>query len=381
MSKVRFGIVGFGNIGQTHADNLLDGQVSDAALTGVVTKSERAIPESVGRYQDIAEMLAADSVDAVIIATPTMDHLQSGTAVLEAGLGLVMEKPIAMSLGDATRLVKNVPDQTTAAVMLNQRYDPAYQRIKTILASGELGSLTRFSWVMTSWYRPDVYFLVSSWRGAWLGEGGGALINQCIHNIDILQWPLGMPDSLIAEAKFGKYHDIEVEDEVTALLSYENGLSGVLVASTGEVPGRNFLEIVGDRASLNFDGVKIVVASSDQSIAEHCRTTKEMFGAPEVTHREEADLNRSTVNQHASVLSNVAATINGKEELKTPLSAGLESVELANAILLAAWQDTRINLPLDPEAYQVELHRRQRESALREPSDIDVQVDMDSSYR
>lgn len=157
-------------------------------------------------------MLATDIADVVLVATPTMNHPTLGHAVVEGGCHLLIEKPVAMSLLEAQRLVAAVPDNLCGAVMLNQRYHPAYARIQDIVSSGELGRIVRFNWLMTALYRPDIYFQVSTWRGTWSGEGGGALLNQCIHNLDILHWLFGQPQSVMADARLGKYHKIEVGD-------------------------------------------------------------------------------------------------------------------------------------------------------------------------
>ncbi len=379
MNEVRFGVVGYGNIGRTHVDTLLAGEVKRGRVTAVVAGDKTELPAGVVRFATLDDMLNEDWVDAVVVATPTMSHPDLGHAVLRAGRHLVMEKPIAMSAGEAQALVAAVPTGVCAAVMLNQRYHPVYARIKQIVERGDLGRITRFNWIMTAWYRPDVYFLVSRWRGTWPGEGGGALLNQCIHNLDVLQWVLGLPESVVADVQFGKYHTIEVEDEVTAMLSFSDGMTGVLVASTGEAPGINRLDVVGDRGSLQFDGETLQLSSTSQSVAEHCATTKEMFGVPTFEHRViEVD---DAVNQHACVLQNIVDAVLDGEPLATPLVEGLASLELANSILLSAWADRRVHLPLDVDAYQTQLAQRINASTLRDPQDIDVQVDMEASYR
>ncbi len=379
MADVRFGIVGHGNIGRTHAATLESGDVERARLTAVVSRGDERLPDGAARYASVEDMLAADVVDAVIVATPTMTHVEVGGAVLAAGKHLVMEKPVAMSLADAREMVGAVPDGVHAAVMLNQRHHPVYREIKNIITRGDLGRIVRFNWLMTAWYRPDVYFLVSRWRGTWPGEGGGALLNQCIHNLDVLQWILGLPDSLIADVGFGKYHNIDVEDEVSVVTAGPDGMSGVVVASTGEAPGMNQLDIVGDHGALHFDGGALTLELSEQSVAEHCASTREMFGMPDIQVQEVPVA--PDLNQHACVLQNVVDAILDNAPLATPLSEGLGSIELANAILLAAWEDRRVHLPLDADRYQSQLDERVAASSFRDPQNIDVHIDMDASYR
>ena len=315
----------------------------------------------------------------MLIATPTQSHPEIGRAALEQGLHVLMEKPLAMSVGQARELISAASERSRFAVMLNQRFHPAYGRIKALLDEGRLGPLQRFAWTMTSWYRPDVYYQVSTWRGTWPGEGGGLLINQCIHNLDVLQWLVGLPGEVFAVAGFGKYHEIDVEDEVTATLRFADGLTGTVTASSGEAPGINQLDLVGDLATLRFDGERIRLYASAESVAEHCQRTLDMFGMPEIT--EQAIQPDEPVNQHQAVLQNFVNAIVRGEPLATPAVAGLPAVELANAMLLSAWRDQVVSLPLDAEAYESALQRRIASASLREPAALQANIDMAKSYR
>ena len=379
MSLVRFAIVGYGNIGKAHLKTLQSDAVSGAEVTAIVTQSADALPKGVQKMDSLDELLSAQTVDVVVIATPTMTHTSLGRKVLAARHHLVMEKPVAMTVGEARDLAQDVPEGIHAVVMLNQRFHPAYSAIKSIVDSGILGRIRRFNWLMTAWYRPDVYFDVSRWRGTWAGEGGGALLNQCIHNLDVLQWLLGLPTSVVADVQFGKYHTIEVEDEVSGLLTYPDGMSGVVVASTGEAPGMNQVDIWGDKGALHYDGKGLTLDSMAQSTADHCATTNDMFGMPEYTTKT-LTLGDET-NQHAQVFQNVVNAVLHDAELTTPLVEGLGALELANAMLLSAWRDQRVSLPLDVDDYQARLSEKIRNSTLREPKVIDVKIDMDASYR
>ena len=284
MSAVRVGIIGLGNIGQQHAKLLSGGAIDGAELSAVGGRGgDLGAPFGVPCFPDHQALIHSGLVDAVLIATPTQSHPEIGQAALKQGLHVLMEKPLAMSIGEAQGLISAAPEQSRFAVMLNQRFHPAYARIKTLLDEGRLGPLQRFAWTMTGWYRPDVYYKVSKWRGTWPGEGGGLLINQCIHNLDVLQWLVGMPSEVFAVAGFGRYHEIDVEDEVTATLGFGNGLTGTVTASSGEAPGINQLDLVGDLGTLRFDGDRIRLYASAQSVADHCANTLDMFGMPEFT--------------------------------------------------------------------------------------------------
>ena len=380
MSAVRIGIIGLGNIGRQHAKLLSGGTIEGAALRAVCARGgDLGAPFGVPCFPDHQALIASGLVDAVLIATPTQTHPQIGRAALKQGLHVLMEKPLAMSIGEAKGLVSADPERSRFAVMLNQRFHPAYARIKTLLDEGHLGPLQRFAWTMTSWYRPDVYYKVSSWRGTWPGEGGGLLINQCIHNLDILQWLVGLPGEVFAVAGFGRYHEIEVEDEVTATLRFADGLTGTVTASSGEAPGINQLDLVGDLGTLRFDGDRIRLHRAAQSVAEHCERTLDMFGMPEFT--EHPIQPAEPVDQHAAVLRNFVDAIARGEPLATPAAAGLPSIELANAMLLSAWRGQVVSLPLDAEAYASALQRRIASTSLREPAALQANIDMAQSYR
>ena len=379
MSAVRIGIIGLGNIGQQHAKLLRGGAIEGAALSAVCGRGDPAAPSGVPCFPDHQALIESGLVDAVLIATPTQSHPEIGLAALKEGLHVLMEKPLAMSIGEAQGLVSAAPEQSRFAVMLNQRFHPAYARIKTLLDEGRLGPLQRFAWTMTGWYRPDVYYKVSKWRGTWPGEGGGLLINQCIHNLDVLQWLVGMPSEVFAVAGFGKYHEIDVEDEVTATLRFEGGLTGTVTASSGEAPGINQLDLVGDLGTLRFDGERIRLHQSAQSVADHCANTLDMFGMPEFT--EHPIQPAEPVDQHAAVLRNFVSAIARNEPLATPAAAGLPSIELANAMLLSAWHGQAVALPLDVTAYETALQRKIASTSLRQPAAIEANIDMAKSYR
>ena len=376
---VRIGVIGTGNIGAQHIELIRSGRISGATLAATVSRQGAPVDASVPHYQDHISLFEQADLDAVLIATPTQSHVEIAQAALDRDLHVLMEKPIAMSVSQAEQLLALVKPTTKFAVMLNQRFHPLYSRIKALLEAGAIGELQRLNWIMTAWYRPDVYYRVSSWRGTWPGEGGGLLINQCIHNLDVLQWLVGLPSSVYARVDFGRYHDIEVEDSATALFQFDNGASGVLVASSGEAPGANRLELVGDRGAIISEGDQIVLKTSTESVAEHCRTTNEMFGMPEFATETLSDF--PEVDQHAAVLKNFVAAIAGREPLLTAGAEGLGSLQLANAMLLSAWTNGAVPLPLDAAAYEKHLTDRVAGGSLGAPEDIDVEIDMDASYR
>ena len=376
---VRVGIIGTGNIGKQHIELLESGAVTDAELTATTSRSSTSQPGKPRHFTDYITMLESGMVDAVIIATPTMNHAECAREAFARGIHVLVEKPVAMSMAEANSLLDEVPSTIKFAVMLNQRFHPAYREIKAMMDQSVIGDLHRFSWTMTAWYRPDIYYRVSNWRGTWRGEGGGLLINQCIHNLDILQWLFGLPSALTAKANFGRYHAIDVEDEVTSMMSFAGGTTGILIASSGEAPGLNRLEIIGDKGMISFDDQVITLHQADQRVSTHCATTTEMFGMP--TFEERKIDAGEPVNQHAAVIQNFIDAIAADRPLLTPATEGLGSLQLANAMLLSAWQGSPVDLPIDAQAHQDMLDARIAASQLRRAESLDVTIDMEKSYR
>src|SRR5216684_4693081 len=278
MTKVRLGIIGMGNIGQHHQAYLSAGKVSRAELVAV----SDAIPGKLDKYRplktlsDGEELIRSGLVDAVIIATPHYQHTTLGIAALKQGVHAMVEKPISAHKADAERLIaahKSNP-KVIFAGMFQLRAEPRYLKIQKLIQSGELGEVVRMSWIMTDWYRTEAYFASGGWRATWKGEGGGVLLNQCLHNLDVLQWLLGMPRRLQAFCQLGRFHQIEVEDDVTAYLEFANGATGTFVSSTGEAPGTNRLEIVGTRGKLILENNRLLLTRNETDALQFSKESK-----------------------------------------------------------------------------------------------------------
>ena len=377
-TPTKLAIVGTGNIGQQHIQQITSGAVSNAVVTAVVSRNKPAELSSYQHYTSIEQLLAADVCDAVLVATPTYHHLEAGLAILATGKHLLMEKPLGLSTAEAQQLIDATGEQQFA-VMLNQRMNPVFGQMKRIIDSGQLGAIQRTHWTMTNWFRPEIYFAVSDWRATWRGEGGGLLLNQCIHNLDVFQWLCGMPSKVLAQCQFGQFHNIEVEDQATAYFEYPNGATGVFVGSTGEAPGINRLDIVGDLGTLNFDDGVLSLALNSPGTAEYCKQTNDMFGQPSSTVSHPAP--PEACNQHALILQNFIDAIQHGTPLITPAEEGLHSLALANAILLSSWQNTAVNLPLDNQQYQTALDAKIAQSSLRQKQNRQANIDMNQSFR
>ena len=381
-SPVRLGIIGLGNIGQQHIKHIQTA-VTGCDITAFCSRQPKVIAgfEKVQHFSDYRQLMDSGLVDAVLIATPTMAHFEQASYALDKELHLLMEKPIGLSCHEAEQLVARHQQQkkTVFALMLNQRTDPLFIAMKEQVDSGRVGAIQRTHWTMTNWFRPEVYFQVSDWRATWKGEGGGLLVNQCIHNLDIFQWICGLPVSVQSFCSFGKYHEIEVEDEATAYLRYSNGASGVFVGSTGEAPGTNRFDIVGDRGTLSFDGNRLHLITNNESTSAFSKTTRDMFGMP-ATVTQDITPDRK-INQHARVIQNFIDAIREQVPLIAPAEQGLHSLALANAILLSSWENKTVALPFDSANYQQALEQRIAQSSLRKKADIEVSIDMTKSYR
>ncbi|MEP4147724.1 MAG: Gfo/Idh/MocA family oxidoreductase [Halioglobus sp.] len=380
-TAVRLGVIGLGNIAQQHIDNVTSGAAGRCQLTAICSRNPSELAE-IHRVQHFAkplELIQSGLCDAVLVATPTFNHCEVGLQVLDAGLHLMMEKPLGLSIGEGEQLLEKQQDSQVFALMLNQRTDPLFKAMYDCVKRKTLGEMTRTHWTMTNWFRPEIYFQASDWRATWKGEGGGLLLNQCIHNLDIFQWLCGMPISLHGFCQFGRYHDIEVEDEATAYLQYENGATGVFVGSTGEAPGVNQLDIVGDKGTLSYNGERLLLTLNQPSTREYSRSTRDMFGMPQ---SESTDITPDRqVNQHALVLANFADAIVGDAPLIAPAAEGLKSLALANAMLLSTWESREITFPLQSKIYQSALDQRLSASSLREKTNTEANVDMSASYR
>jgi predicted dehydrogenase len=358
MDKVKIAVIGIGNIGNLHLRII--GQEPKAELVAVCDIVPEKADEAAARlgvkaYYDAETLLADGIADAVTIGTPHYDHTTIGIAALNSGHHVLVEKPISVHKADAERLIaahEANPDRVFAA-MFNQRTDPAYRKIKELVDTGELGAFLRINWIITTWFRTQAYYDSGGWRATWGGEGGGVLLNQCPHNLDLLQWICGMPESVYGFVGIGKRHNIEVEDEVTAYLEYPGGCTGIFVTTTGEAPGTNRLEIAGDKAKLVYENGVITVVRNEVGATEFLRTSEQSFARPGTEVETYEFENRG--RQHAGILSNMCDAILTGAPLVAPAEEGIHSVVLANAMLYSAFTGQKVQLPLDGAAYEAKL--------------------------
>ena len=360
MEKVRIGIVGMGNMGKYHADYLIKGKVAHAELSAVCSTS----PEKLSAYKDPLvvfgngeEMIRSGSIDAVLVATPHYQHTSLGICAIENGIHLMVEKPISAHKADAERLIEvstQHPDIVFGG-MFQLRTEPRYLKLKKLIADGDLGDIVRINWIITDWFRTEAYYASGGWRATWKGEGGGVLLNQCLHQLDALQWLVGMPSKVRSFAQCGRFHDIEVEDNVTAYLEYPNGATGVFVSSTGEAPGSNRFEIAGTRGRVVLENDQIKFTRNESCMLEHSKNSPIGFSKPEVW---EVDIPFGNAElPHAILMRNFVEAIRNKTPLIAPGVEGIHSVELANVLLYSSLVDQTINLPMDGAAFEAKLQQ------------------------
>lgn len=382
-AKVRIGIIGIGGMGSSHAKMLLANKIPDAVLAAVCDidpKRFEAFPDT-PHWTDSNALLKAGVVDAVIIATPHYGHTTIGIAALKAGLHVLVEKPISVHKADAQRLIdtKRNKNQVFAA-MFNQRTDPRYRWIKQHLDSGDFGRINRINWIITDWFRSQAYYDNGAWRATWAGEGGGVLLNQCPHQLDLWYWMFGMPTSIRAFCQRGRFHDIEVEDDVTAYMQYANGANGVFITTTGEAPGTNRLAVSTENARIIVDGMTITIDRNLVPITTYSHTTKESFVCPETI--KETVTFKNNGEQHLGIITNFAATIRGEAKLIAPAVEGINSVELANAMILSGQTEKTIEIPLNAAAYEKNLKSLIRNSTFKKkaPTAAAKAVDISKSF-
>lgn len=366
MSKVRYGIIGIGNMGTSHAKYLANGEVKDAELTAVcdlrperLKWAQEELGGGIRTFDDADAFLSSGLIDAVIIATPHYDHPTLAIRAFDRGLHVLIEKPA----GVYTKQVREMNEAAARSdskfgIMFNQRSSPLYQKLRDLIASGELGEIRRTTWIITSWYRSQSYYNSGGWRATWAGEGGGVLANQDPHQLDLWQWTTGlMPSRVRAFCHFGKWRDIEVEDDVTAYVEYPNGATGIFVTTTGEAPGTNRFEISGDRGKILIEDNKLTFWRLRVSETEFNQTYKGGFGQPEVW-KCDVPVAKGPDNQHKVITQNFTDAILKGTPLLAPGEDGIRGLTLANAMHLSTWIDDWVDLPIDEDLYYAKLQER-----------------------
>ncbi|MBQ7822146.1 MAG: Gfo/Idh/MocA family oxidoreductase [Clostridia bacterium] len=365
MEKVRYGVIGIGNMGSQHVRQLAENMIENAELTAVCDINPKRLDwvkdnfgEDIVLFDDYKKLLTSGLIDAVIIATPHYLHPVIGIEAFEAGLHVLSEKPIGVYTNKVVEMMEVAKKSGKAfGIMYNQRTNPIFQKAREFVQGGELGTLKRCVWIITDWYRTQQYYNSGTWRATWEGEGGGVLLNQCPHNLDLWQWIFGMPKKIRAFMSFGKYHDIEVEDDVTAYAEYENGATGVFITTTGETPGTNRLEISGSRGKLICENGKLIFHRSQKDEREYCYGSKDGFAKP-MTDVFEVKFEERKKQEHLLIIENFTNHIIKGTPLLAPGYEGINGLSISNAMHLSAWKNETIDMPGNGDEFYALLQER-----------------------
>ena len=374
--KVRLGIVGFGTQGSSYAKFITEGAVPNIELAAVADTDpgrRELVAErhpDVPVFDDFLAMLDSGQVEAVVTTVPHYLHPQFGIHALERGIHVLIEKPA----GVYTKQVRELNEfaatkpELTFAIMFNQRTNPLYRRLKEIVAGGEIGTIRRTNWIITTWYRPQAYYNQSAWRATWGGEGGGVLVNQAPHQLDLWQWICGVPERVFAKAAFGFRRNIAVEDEVTAVVDYGDGATGTFITATHDLTGTDRFEILGDQGKIVVDNSKTAVVTRlkrpEREISESIpaddvwKMTSDRFDPDEYYSQETIEFDSAWGGQHATVFENFAANILDGTPLLAPGSDGILGVRLANAIHLSAWTGKEVSMNFDEDEFLALLNKK-----------------------
>ena len=381
MSKVKLGVIGIGGMGSGHVNNILQGKCPEIEVVAVADRrasrrewAEKTLP-GVHIFSEGKDLIAAKVCDAVLIATPHYQHPVLAKDAMAHGLHVMCEKPAGVYTLQVREMIEEADKhpELTFGMMFNQRTNCVYRKMKEMIEGGEIGEMKRMSWLITDWYRTQFYYDSGAWRATWAGEGGGVLLNQCPHQLDLLQWLCGLPVKVHAKLHEGKWHNIEVEDDVTAYLEFENGATGVFVTTTGDAPGTNRLEITGTKGKLvcDYNGLTFIRNLTDER--EWCVTCQEGFKTPPTEYVKVETDGRN--EQHPEVLNKFAANILRGEALVADGREGIRGLMLSNAMHLSAWENREVSLPIDEQRFYELLMEKCKTSRHKEEKDVTMSTE------
>jgi len=378
--KIRIALVGYGNIGSMHAKNLFENKIPRATLAAICdidpTKRQKANAAFPGipTFSSLDEMLTRPDFDALLIAVPHKLHPEMATRAFEKGLHVLTEKPAGIRPSDVTAMNETAKKSGKVfGIMFNQRTNPLFQKAKDLIADGMIGEKKRLTWIITNWYRTQSYYDSGAWRATWQGEGGGVLTNQSPHNLDIAAWLFGMPKTVTAFCHEGRYHNISVEDFAMIHGEYENGATLQFVTTTGEYPGTNRLEIVGD-------GGKVVIEEGKLKYWKLLENEKEIrfssrVGMPKIPFAYSEYTQDTPDAAHCGIIENFVSSILDGTPLLAPGEDGLHQVMLTSAAYLSAWTSTTVSLPIDDTLYNTLLKEKQEKETAKEAAPTENESD------
>ena len=387
MKKIKLGILGVGNIGRDHIKRITSGQCPEIELAAVCDLKQDRLDyakelagDTLPVFTDAEEMMDSGLCDSILVSVPHYDHPKYAILAMEKGLHVLIEKPAGVYTKQVLEMNACAEKhQVKFAIMMNQRTNCIYRKMRELVQSGELGEIRRTNWIITNWYRPQAYYDSGDWRATWSGEGGGVLLNQCPHNLDLWQWICGMPKTVHAHLHFGKWHDIEVEDDVSAYVEYENGATGMFITSTGDAPGTNRFEITLDKGKLIAEGDVLTMWKSEISEQEYSASNTNPFGSMKFkVSRVETDGKNP---QHAGVMNAFAAAILHGTPLVAEGVEGIRGLSLSNAMHLSAFLGQTVDLDhFDHDLFYRELMKRVSTSRRKNNVTETVAGDMSNTF-
>lgn len=388
MKTVRYGIIGLGNMGSGHIANFFkEGNIPNARVTAVADRKPEKVARICEKYPDAgfdcylegADLIDKADVDAVIVAVPHYQHPELCIRALKRGLNVICEKPA----GVYTKQVKEMmavarESKGLFTMMFNQRTNCIYRKMREMIEDGKIGAIKRVNWIITNWYRSQSYYDSGDWRATWAGEGGGVLFNQCPHQLDLLQWVTGMmPSKIHSFCHFGKWHKIEVEDDVTAYMEFPNGATGVFVTSTADAPGTNRFEVLGTGGKLVAENDKLTYWQNEIDERKFNEEYKGGFGEPKYTVTTVETDGKNP--QHSGILRNFTNAILGTEQLFVDGTEGIRGVEIMDAMLLSTWLKKDVTLPIDDDLY-LKLLEEHIASSVKKQGTVETVLDTSGTY-
>ena len=389
MSKIKLGIIGIGNMGSNYATRIVNGECPDFELVAVADINPKRLvwaqenlqgSGNLSLFNTAEELLDSGLVEACMIETPHYDHPRYAMECMKRGIHVMIDKPA----GVYTKQVREMNECAAAhpevvfGVMFNQRTNCVYKKMRELIQSGKYGNIRRTNWIITNWYPPQVYYDSGNWRATWAGEGGGVLLNQSPHQLDLWQWICGMPKKVFANMQFGKWHDIEVEDDVTCFVEYENGATGTFITTTGDACGTNRFEVQLDRAKLLVEDDKLRVWEFEMTEQEFSKTCTTPFGSMKI---EEVNVELDGSNpQHTGVINAWGRAILEGAPLIADGAEGINGLMLSNAMHLSGFTGQPVELPFDEDLFYEELQKRVKSSKKKDHV-VEITAKMDQSWR
>lgn len=365
MDKIKLGIIGIGNMGSSHARNILNDKCPNIELVAVsdanqerIEWAKKELSAEIKYFSSPEEMLDSGIINSCLIAVPHYDHTKYAIECMKRGIHVMVEKPAGVYTKQVREMNAEAEKhpEVVFGMMFNQRTNCVYRKLRELVQSGEYGEIRRTNWIITDWYRPQCYYDSGDWRATWSGEGGGVLLNQCPHQLDLWQWICGMPVKVESHLHFGKWHDIEVEDDVTTYVEYANGATGVFITTTGDAHGTNRFEIQMDKAKFVIENDKLIMTEYEMTEQEFSKTNTKPFDTVGSTTTEvETDGENP---QHVGVLNAWADAILNGGKLVAEGKEGINGLTLSNAMHLSAFIGKEVEIPFDEELYYNELMKR-----------------------